>query len=254
MYNRAVEVGGAQETVSQIAFDPNNPFAAVWAPSWRMVVDMSDPDGARWQTFTGQSGHPGSRHYDELQERWQRGEMQPMAGEGPWKTLTLEPVARPDHAQRGRAGRAARRRARRRSRDARPARLAAPDAALVRRSRRRDLDLDLCEVAEGPNLERDPRATLLVETGEEYSELRGVQIEAEGELIRDTRRVVGFAKQLTIRYAEGIEWSRATPPRRSRLRRQSAWRSALRRTGSRAGTTESSAARTEHRRLARARP
>ena len=29
------------------------------------------------------------------------------------------------------------------------------------------------------NLERDPRATLLVETGHEYAELRGVQIEAE---------------------------------------------------------------------------
>lgn len=91
MYNRSVEVGGAQETVSQIAFDPSEPFAAVWAPSWRMVIDMSDPEGARWQTFTGQSGHPGSRHYDELQERWQRGEMQPMKGEGPWRSLTLEP-------------------------------------------------------------------------------------------------------------------------------------------------------------------
>src|SRR5687767_1294511 len=29
------------------------------------------------------------------------------------------------------------------------------------------------------NLERDPRATLLVETGEAYVELRGIQIEAE---------------------------------------------------------------------------
>src|SRR5688500_10517270 len=34
------------------------------------------------------------------------------------------------------------------------------------------------------NLERDPRATLLVETGMEYTELRGIQIEAEAELIR----------------------------------------------------------------------
>jgi PPOX class probable F420-dependent enzyme len=54
------------------------------------------------------------------------------------------------------------------------------------------------------NLERDPRATLLIETGTEYSELRGVQIEAEAELIRDTDRVVEFAKELTIRYSEGI--------------------------------------------------
>jgi PPOX class probable F420-dependent enzyme len=55
------------------------------------------------------------------------------------------------------------------------------------------------------NLERDPRATLLVETGHEYTELRGVQIEAEAELIRDPETVFEFGKQLTIRYAEGIE-------------------------------------------------
>ena len=55
------------------------------------------------------------------------------------------------------------------------------------------------------NLERDPRATLLIETGTEYNELRGVQIEAEAELIRDVDRVVGFATELTVRYSEGIE-------------------------------------------------
>jgi PPOX class probable F420-dependent enzyme len=55
------------------------------------------------------------------------------------------------------------------------------------------------------NLERDPRATLLVETGFEYSELRGLQIEAEAELIRAPERVLEFAKELTIRYAEGID-------------------------------------------------
>ncbi len=55
------------------------------------------------------------------------------------------------------------------------------------------------------NLERDPRATLLVQTGYEYSELRGIQIEAQAELIRDQERVVEFAKELTVRYSEGIE-------------------------------------------------
>jgi PPOX class probable F420-dependent enzyme len=55
------------------------------------------------------------------------------------------------------------------------------------------------------NLERDPRATLLIETGEEYQELRGIQIEAEAELIRDTPTVAEFGKELTIRYAEGID-------------------------------------------------
>ncbi len=55
------------------------------------------------------------------------------------------------------------------------------------------------------NLERDPRATLLVETGTEYTELRGVQIEAEAELVRDPDRVAEFGIELTLRYAEGIE-------------------------------------------------
>jgi PPOX class probable F420-dependent enzyme len=55
------------------------------------------------------------------------------------------------------------------------------------------------------NLERDPRATLLVETGSEYSELRGVHIESEAILHRDLDTVFEFAKELTVRYAAGIE-------------------------------------------------
>jgi PPOX class probable F420-dependent enzyme len=54
------------------------------------------------------------------------------------------------------------------------------------------------------NLERDPRATLLVETGHEYGELRGAMIEAEAEVHRDSETVIGFAEDLTLRYAEGI--------------------------------------------------
>ena len=55
------------------------------------------------------------------------------------------------------------------------------------------------------NLERDPRATLLIETGTEYVELRGIQIEAEAELIRDPERVAEFGAELTVRYSEGID-------------------------------------------------
>jgi PPOX class probable F420-dependent enzyme len=54
------------------------------------------------------------------------------------------------------------------------------------------------------NLERDPRATLMVETGHEYAELRGVQIEAEAEIHRDPGTVFEIAKELTLRYAEGL--------------------------------------------------
>jgi PPOX class probable F420-dependent enzyme len=51
------------------------------------------------------------------------------------------------------------------------------------------------------NLERDPRATLLVETGHEYGELRGVHIEAEAEIHRDLDSVYEVGKELTLRYS-----------------------------------------------------
>jgi len=54
------------------------------------------------------------------------------------------------------------------------------------------------------NLERDPRATVLVETGHEYGELRGAMFETEAVLHRDPEVVLGFAEELTLRYAEGI--------------------------------------------------
>jgi penicillin amidase len=91
LLNRRLRAGGAQETVSQIAYDPNDPYRAVWAPSWRMVADPTAPDRSRWQMFTGQSGHPASRHYDDLQADWLDGRTQPMMGEGPWRELDLVP-------------------------------------------------------------------------------------------------------------------------------------------------------------------
>jgi PPOX class probable F420-dependent enzyme len=54
------------------------------------------------------------------------------------------------------------------------------------------------------NLERDPRATVLVETGHDYGQLRGAMIEAEAQIHRDFKTVLGFAEELTVRYAEGI--------------------------------------------------
>jgi PPOX class probable F420-dependent enzyme len=55
------------------------------------------------------------------------------------------------------------------------------------------------------NLERDPRATLLIETGHEYGELRGVEIEAEADIHRDIDTVFAMAKDLTVRYAGGAQ-------------------------------------------------
>ena len=90
LLNRSLQVGGGQETVCQVGWDPNDPYEAIWAPCWRMVADLSEPESSRWQQFTGNSGHPGSSNYDDLQPRWRDGLMQPSAGEGPWRTLRLE--------------------------------------------------------------------------------------------------------------------------------------------------------------------
>jgi PPOX class probable F420-dependent enzyme len=54
------------------------------------------------------------------------------------------------------------------------------------------------------NLERDPRATVLIETGRSYEQLRGAMIESEAVIHRDFETVLGFAEELTVRYAEGI--------------------------------------------------
>jgi PPOX class probable F420-dependent enzyme len=51
------------------------------------------------------------------------------------------------------------------------------------------------------NLERDPRATLQVEAGHDYHELRGVMVKAETRLHRDEDVVTRFGAELTARYA-----------------------------------------------------
>ena len=50
------------------------------------------------------------------------------------------------------------------------------------------------------NLERDARATLQVEDGEQYHELRGVMIEAEAVIHRDLELVAEFGAELFERY------------------------------------------------------
>jgi PPOX class probable F420-dependent enzyme len=83
------------------------------------------------------------------------------------------------------------------------------------------------------NLERDPRATLQVEAGEEYAELRGVMIEADTEIHRDTELTTEFALTLFERYGAGApsesvaEMVRAQAPKRVlfqfRARRTASW-------------------------------
>lgn len=56
-----------------------NPYLNVHGAGYRGVYDFADPDSSVFITSTGQSGHPLSRHYDNLGERWRRGEYIPMS-------------------------------------------------------------------------------------------------------------------------------------------------------------------------------
>jgi PPOX class probable F420-dependent enzyme len=53
------------------------------------------------------------------------------------------------------------------------------------------------------NLERDARATLQVEDGEQYQELRGVMLKCDVEVIRDTDRVRDLGLEIFARYTGG---------------------------------------------------
>jgi PPOX class probable F420-dependent enzyme len=55
------------------------------------------------------------------------------------------------------------------------------------------------------NLERDPRATIGIDTGVEYQELRGVMMECDVEIERDPDEVVKYGIALIRRYAPGVE-------------------------------------------------
>jgi len=58
--------------------DPD-PFVNVQGAGYRGVYDFADPDSSVFVLSTGQSGHPLSRHYDDLGELWRRGEYTPMS-------------------------------------------------------------------------------------------------------------------------------------------------------------------------------
>ena len=55
------------------------PFQNVHGAGYRGVYDFADPDSSVFIVSTGQSGHPLSRHYDDLGDLWRRGEYIPMS-------------------------------------------------------------------------------------------------------------------------------------------------------------------------------
>jgi nitroimidazol reductase NimA-like FMN-containing flavoprotein (pyridoxamine 5'-phosphate oxidase superfamily) len=55
------------------------------------------------------------------------------------------------------------------------------------------------------NLERDARATLQVEAGTEYQELRGVMLKCQVEVVRDVEQVTDLGVEIMRRYGGGAD-------------------------------------------------
>ena len=77
------------------------------------------------------------------------------------------------------------------------------------------------------NLERDPRATLSIDDGVAYGELRGAMMECDVELERDAGRVAGYGLALFKRY-EGSEDGELAPGVGEMVERQAPKRVGLR--------------------------
>lgn len=74
--NLTQSVSGGDFTLARggLSGDGGNPWQSVTGAGYRGVYDLADPDSSVFITSTGQSGHPLSRHYDDLSELWRRGE------------------------------------------------------------------------------------------------------------------------------------------------------------------------------------
>ncbi|MEA2475427.1 MAG: penicillin amidase [Thermoleophilaceae bacterium] len=78
--SRRVPAGGSQETVNCVGYVAHGgDYTGKWAASFRLLADIEAPERSRWQHMTGQSGHPGSPHYDDLMEDWLECRSNPVA-------------------------------------------------------------------------------------------------------------------------------------------------------------------------------
>ncbi|MFZ0090365.1 MAG: pyridoxamine 5'-phosphate oxidase family protein [Solirubrobacteraceae bacterium] len=70
------------------------------------------------------------------------------------------------------------------------------------------------------NLERDARATLAIEAGDEYGELRGVMFESTTEIHRDPELVAGIGAELLGRYGSDAVTPEVTETIRAQARKR----------------------------------
>ena len=65
--------------VGQMSGSDTNPFASWVGPGYRGIYDFSNLDSSLYVIATGQSGHPFSKHYDDLGALWRTGQYIPMS-------------------------------------------------------------------------------------------------------------------------------------------------------------------------------
>ena len=81
VYNSYYRLSRAYPDPSDPEFEPlgiDQLFTVTTLPSYRLLLDLSDLDGARIIITTGQSGHPFSTHYDDQIDAWRNGETLPL--------------------------------------------------------------------------------------------------------------------------------------------------------------------------------
>ena len=71
-------MGGDGDTPCQSALPAGGYGATEWIPSYRQIVDLGDLSNSRSIHTTGQSGQPGSSHYDDFIPLWREGRYHPM--------------------------------------------------------------------------------------------------------------------------------------------------------------------------------
>ncbi len=71
LFNRGpYDMPGGSAIVDANGWDASKGYDVDWAPSMRMVVDLSDLDRSRWVNQTGNSGHAFDEHYDDQVSAW----------------------------------------------------------------------------------------------------------------------------------------------------------------------------------------
>ncbi len=84
LFNRGnYQVGGGPGVVNAMAYDDRAGYRVVNAPTMRMLIDFTDPDGSRWVNQSGVSGHAFSRNYDDQTELWADDHMWPLVSSRP---------------------------------------------------------------------------------------------------------------------------------------------------------------------------